>query len=238
MITKASNQTGKLRTVPVFSDLGMMVEFYRSKIWKNLFNGNQKAYWTVFLWLFAVKVEMFGLLLRSVFRYNFGRHTSGFLLSIWTVSMLVALNANAVEGYLFTLVPFGAPILMIGIEWETFLNLIWFNVRSQNVVILTAVFWVFHLIHVVRIYADKGEIDDHLKRGSSWIKRLFPHSKFITEFKIQCFIEPIIGIISGYLFWVFGDDVWMFFILSISGFCLFIQEFSDHAYQYYHDRYT
>lgn len=234
MITQSSNQTKKLRTIPAFGDLAMLVALYRSALWKELYSNSKKGLWRIVKWLINVKVDMLSLIIRSIFRISPGEHTTGVMIYIWTLCMLIAFNSNSIEAIFFTLIPFAAPVLLINIRGAEFVDIVWGNVRSENLAYLIGVFAVLQLVHVIRIYLSGDENVDRMKRGSSWIKLLFKHNKFITEFKIQCFVEPFIAAGIGYLFWKVEGDIWIFILLCSSAICLFLQEFLDKAYQHYH----
>jgi len=234
MITQSSNQTKKLRTIPAFGDLAMLVALYRSALWKELYSNSKKGLLRVIKWLINVKVDMLASVIRSVFRYNPGEHTTGGMMYIWTLCMLIAFNSASVEAIVFTLIPFVAPVLLINIRGTEFVDILWGNVRSENIAYLIVVFAVFQLLHVIRIYLNGDENADRMKRGTSWIKLLFKHNKFITEFKIQCFVEPVFAAGIGYILWTTQGDIWIFILLSSSAICLFLQEFFDKAYQHYH----
>lgn len=237
MITNSSNQSSKLRTIPPFGDLAMLVSLYRSPIWKELYSNSKKALWRTFKWLINVKVDMLASLLRAIFRKDHGEHTTGGLMYIWTLCMLLAFNSNSIEAIAFTLVPFFAPVMLINIQGAELIKIIWTNVRSGNVAYLIAIFTVFQLIHIIRIYLKNDENADRMKRGNSWIKMMFQDSKWLSEFKVQCYIEPILAVGIGYAFWKLDGDIWIFILLLSSAICLFLQEFLDRAYQYYHKRY-
>lgn len=237
MITKKSNQTSKLRINPIFGDLGMIVQFIRSKMIRQIYSGDKKVWWTIFLWLMQAKVEMLAVLSRSILRYNHGRHTTGILMSIWALSMLIAFNFGQGYGYAISFIPFGAPILLINMSWSQFEGVVWYETTSQSIAIWAIIFTVFQLIHVGRIYAEIGNVDDHMRRGTSWLSQGIFKNKYLSEFHIQCFIEPLLVAGIGYGVWHFNDDLPFLIIACSSAICLFFQEFLDGSYRYYHSRF-
>ena len=88
------------------------------------------------------KVEMLALLSRSILRYNHGRHTTGMLMSIWALSMLIAFNFGQGYGYAISFIPFGAPILLINMSWSQFEGVVWYETTSQSIAIWAIIFTV------------------------------------------------------------------------------------------------
>ncbi len=237
MISKASDQISKLRVQPIFGDIGMSVQFIQSKIIRQMFEGDKKIYWTIIVWMFKAKIEMFALLSRSILRYNHGRHTTGIMMFIWTISMLLAFNSGDKIGYLLSFIPFGSPLLLINMSWMQFQEIIWFQTTSESIALWIGIFSFFQLIHVIRIYLEVGNKDDHMKRGASWIYMPFSRSKIISEFHVQCLIEPILIASIGYLIWINTGDMFFLILACTSGFCLFLQEFLDGSYRYLNSRF-
>lgn len=237
MISKASDHISRLRVQPIFGDIGMTVQFIQSKIIRQMFEGDKKIYWTIIVWMFKAKIEMFALLSRAILRYNHGRHTTGILMFLWTISMLLAFNSGDKIGYLLSFVPFGSPLLLINMSWMQFQEIIWFQTTSGSIAIWIGIFSFFQLIHVVRIYLEVGNINDHMKRGDSWIYLIFSRSKTISEFHIQCFIEPILIASIGYLVFVITGDLFFLILACTSASCLFLQEFLDGSNRYLNSRF-
>lgn len=237
MKTKASNHIIKLRVNPIFGDLGMVVQFIKSGIVRNLWRGESKAFWSSFLWLLKAKIELVAMLSRSIFRYNHGRHTTGVFMSIWAITMVMAFNQGDAFGYVLSFVPFGTPLLLINVSWLQFQDIVWYEASSQFVSIWLGIFTVLQVIHVVRIYLEIGNTDDHMKRGTSWLYSGILKTKYLSEIKIQCLVEPVLTVLFGYVVWCFTGDIIFVVLTSASAICLFLQEFSDVAYRYYHSRF-
>ena len=236
MLHPKSNQAAKLRLVPYFGDLAMLLQFGRSKIWRQFYQGEKKPYWAIFIWLINVKIEMMALPSRAILRYNHGRHSTGVITGVWTFTLMMAFNAEYGIAWLASFVPFVAPVLAFFLTPTEFVNHLTVDIRSPFLMGFLMVFTVAHLIHVIRIYAKIGNTDDHAKRGSSWLSLLLPKSSKLSEYYIQWLLEPLLVVALGYLAWVVREDMAFLAFMALSAFCMWLQETADGTYRYYHDK--
>jgi|GEM_PF-4765206 len=237
MISKATDHISKLRVWPVYGDLGMLVQFIKSSALKRIWTGDKKIFSATIIWLFKAKIEMLALMSRSIFRYNHGRHTTGILMLLWVLTMVVAFNQGNALGHLLSFIPFGSILLFVKANWVDVQEMIWFQVTSQAITIWLVIFTITHIVHVARIYLEVGNTTDHMKRGSSWLHSGIFKTRYISEYKTQCFIEPILTALMGYGVWLVYDDK-LFLVLAIaSAISIFLQEFADGSYRYYHSRF-
>lgn len=237
MLIKKSNQTAKIRITPSFGDLSLFVQLMQSNIWRQLYMGDRKALWNIALWVISSKIDMFAQPLRAILRYDFGRHTTGVLMSVWALVLIIAFNVTHIVGWFFVFLPFGGPATVFLVPLETLISLVFIDIHSKPLMVLAIAFSIFQGTHLVRIYLERGNTTDHKKRGQSWIVMLLKSKLKINEVMFQCYLEPIIGLAIGYVvMMIFGDQVFFIYMFA-SSICLFIQEFSDVAYRYYLSRY-
>ena len=231
-LTKESNQTAKLRVVPKFGDVAMINQLIHTKIWRQLYTGDIKAWFSVALWLFNIKVEMFASSVRHLLRLFHGRHTTGILTSLWTISMMLAFNSTSEVGIIVTFVPFFIPFVPVFMAGKTMHRLAFIDIHSQAFLVFIAVYSLFSLIHIILIYSEKGEISDHSKRGRSIIHILLNRFLPINEYLVQCIIEPVLIAVTGYLVITILQDHTFGVFLCLGAASLFLQEMLDGTFQY------
>lgn len=236
MLTTKSNQAAKLRLVSQYGDLAMFLQFMHSNIWRAFYTGEKKPYWKIFTWIIFAKIEMFALASRSLFRINHGENSTGVLMSIWTYTLIVTFNAEHVIGFLVSFIPFIAPLLPIFFSFEEFTNYTFIDIHSMPLMVWLILFTGVQSGHLIRIYYFKKTPDDKGSRGSSLILFLLPKKLKISEFSVQCFIEPGMIILFGIAGLVFLEDKVFFVFALISGLCLSFQELLDGAFRTYHSR--
>jgi len=233
-LTKATNQIAKLRVVPRFGDVAMINQLIHSKIWRQLYSGDIKAWFSVFVWLVNIKIEMFASSARHIFRFNHGRHSTGILTSLWTISMMVAFNSASEFGFMVTFVPFFLPVLPFLIPVEKIEQMALIDVRSEALLVVILVYTLCSIIHVLFIYLEKGETRDHAKRGTSILHVILKKILPVNEYFVQIIIEPMILILAGYIaIDLFFDPVLGVFLFLAAG-SLFFQEIVDGVFRYVH----
>jgi len=234
--TTVSNQTARLRVIPKFGDLAMIVGLVRSNIWQQIYNGEKKYWWTIFIWLLNIKIELFASCGRLLLRYNHGRHTTGVLTFIWTISMMVAFNHIHAFGYFITFIPFIAPVLFVWLDINDVERIVFVDVHSELLVYWMVIYTLVSLIHIIIIYGEWGEIKDHTKRGTSIIYKVISRFRPIKEAKIEIAIEPLFLLLIGYCGSQFEEGPVFFIFMSIVAGCLFIQDVSDEAWRCLHTK--
>ena len=234
-LKRKSNQTARLRLVPRFGDLAMILQFIRSKIWQQFYSGDKNPYWAVFVWVLSAKIEMFALVFRAVLRYDHGRHTTGIIMGLWSAVLVMAFNAEHMVAYLAGFVPFIAPACIFFITPSEFFNHLAVDIRSPLLCALLTIFTVVQSVHVFRIYAKQGNTDDHMKRGSSWLYKALPRNTNLPEYYVQWLAEPLLVFSLGYAAWIAWGDLTFFAFCGVSALCLWLQESADGLYRYYHE---
>ena len=231
MILQSSDQTHSLRVIPRFGDIALFIQLMRSKIWQQFYTGDKKPWWTILVWIINAKIEMFALVFRSLFRYNMGKHTTGFIFLVWSFTLLAAFNAQHSISFLVSFIPFIAPGFIFFIPSDELYSHLFIEVRSQILLVLMVLFLLVQSIHVIRLYMTKNGNQSGTKRGSSWLKTSIPIIKKCSEYLIQGIIEPVLILLFGWLGFEFFQDTTFFAFSGISALCLFYQEFYEKAFQ-------
>ncbi len=173
-------------------------------------------------------MEMFISPLKAVLRYAHGKRTTGIIITLMSVLMMIAFNTNNIIGYLATFFPLAAPIMPFLMTGDQIINATFFAIRSEPLLIFWMAYLVISTIHLLCIY--KGVGTTHLaatKRGTSILYGLlFKHFK-LSEYTVEQFIEPLLAISIGYFLISSGVDFTFGLFLIIAGTCLFIQESYD-----------
>ncbi|MCB0448188.1 MAG: hypothetical protein KDD03_11900 [Gelidibacter sp.] len=235
-LIQASDQSSKLRIVPHFGDVAMMLQLMRSKIWRELYEGSKKPYWRILVWLFAAKIEMFASASRCILRYRHGHNTTGLLMGLWVFSMIAAFNMDLVIGWLLVLIPFFSPLLVFVLDWGHLEQYLFLSIKSNLLLGFMVVSTSFQMVHVLLLKTKKGCNKDACKRGNSWLLFLLPNRFESLEIWVQTLIEPLLIVMVGLCgWWFFGDTVFLSFMV-LSAISLCIQELADEMYRMYHGR--
>ena len=179
---------------------------------------------------------MFALPARSVLRYNHGRNTTGLIMSIWSIAMMLAFNAAHILGPGLTFIPFISPVLIF-IWPELVLNYVVVQYRSPFLLGLCALFLITQIVHIIRQKRSDIHRTDQNKRGESLINLALPKSRKVNEYWLQCIGEPLLLIIIGYaVFASTGDLTFFADFMSLSALSIFMQETADGLFRTYHSR--
>ena len=235
MITQASNQASKLKVVPHFGDVAMIIGFIHSKIWQQFYLSSKKPYWTISKWFINAKIEMFALSGRSILRYNHGSNTTGVMMSIWALAMMIAFNAAIWFGPALTFIPFISPILVFIFPKEVF-NYITVEYRSPFMLGLMITFVISQSVHIIMQNRKTKMPMDKNKRGQSLIMLCIPERYNINEYWVQCIVEPLLIAGIGYgVFLAYADMVFFAFMIC-TAVSIMLQEMADGLFRAYHAR--
>ena len=220
----------KTRVIKKYGDSAIMLGFYTTEWWNNLLKeGGKMAFWKIFISSLKFVLALFADAIGSIFRYKHGIMSKGWILTFYTVFLIVLFNSSAcyhvLKPFLFWFVPF---LGFAGVDWI----IIWTlgEIHSFQLLVFAFVYMLFSVVHVIISYV-RNETEDASKRGDSWLYQyLFRHTGFVPESVIQIVLEPFLAFIMGWYFWQSGDAVFGAF-LCIAALSMFSQDYLDWAHQ-------
>ena len=231
-----SNNNAHKRVAPLYSDATIVMGIWRSEQWQRLFIERKKAVSTVLLEILKFLREVSILPVRIWFRYSPGRKTTGWMVYLISLGVLIGYNST----YMLP------PIAPLGLFFfggvagfggsEAAYDFVFTNTRSEFLEIFTLAFAVRGLLQLVGMqWLGWRNDEDYTKRGHS-LYRLITGSRFARhEPFVQRVIEPLICV--GATYWMYLNSlpisVVVFFALASLAFIW--QELMDYMHQKMHN---
>ena len=161
------------------------------------------------------------------------KHGSCLGLTVFFLSTLLIYNSAK----LWPLTPvaiFSIPFLPIFNSLDDLVNLLFINIRSQNLLIYGGVFALVSLTNTVMNWLG-FQNKSHTTRGVSWLYLLFDKllSRYIpvSEFFICCFVEPVLAIGAGIYLWRSGIDATFGSFLILMGTNEIVFQLIEHSHR-------
>jgi len=230
MITKnASDETFTSRRIKLYGDLAIWHGFYTSKIWNTILNNRDRILPEILKTYFQFNTAMLAYSLNAIFRYKFGSQTTGLLMSISTLSMLIGFNSENIWVIFKPIMLFINPIIPFFKDGDEIYDLVFVEIHSVSLLVLTIIFTLSTLTHVTMIYSDNGN-DSPTKRGDSWLHILISkYYKSANETFIAMIVEPLISILIGVVLFKWNDDKWGGVYFCLAGLAVFGQHMLDES---------
>lgn len=218
--------------LPKFGDQDVVRNVITTDFYRHLYLGeNGKAGWLLLKTLMLLKLEIITLPLRVIMRHSIGMRTIGLMICLLSLFMLLGLNAHHPIGLVFSFLPFLAPLSLLVFDSSQIWSLMIHDIRSANLLGLIVLTTLFSVIHLMRAYVGKTNINPGC-RGTSWLHTLvfgrFGISKKLTHRLVEPFI---ISVIALGLFH-FEVDIILGMYLLVSAILLGLQEAYDGLMQF------
>ncbi len=230
METKQSNNEFNGRKVKFFGDLEIFHGAYNSKIWMMLIFKTDMALLEILKTYFRFSTAILAYSVNAFFRYRFGVATTGIVMSIMSLSLMLSFNSKLVWIAFKPLIIFINPFLPFLKDKDELYKLIAIDIHSQNLLIFTVFFTVLTLIHTGMIYFKKGN-NNLSKRGKSWLYTGLSKFILVNEYFICGVVEPAITISVGLGIWKWGEDIWFGVYLCLAGLAVATQQLIDASHQ-------
>lgn len=213
------------KIMPTYGDDALVMKLYKTKFWKTIFTNPRDAVVMFVVEFWKLAREMAITPVRSFFRVKPGRHSTGWILYILTMGMLLAYNSQ-------WLVPFLSPlsILLVALvpvvsDEITLRAFLFEDTRSEFMEWFVMAYALRGLIQVIGLtwlgWYKKGHPN---KRGDSLIYLVLRRVIRASEGFIQATIEPLMVMGLAWLLYANGTSpiVWGYF--AMAGLLFFSQE--------------
>ncbi len=217
-----------IRKVKKYGDLAIWWGFYNSKIWGMFLYQSHKVFPEILKTYIRFNAAMLAYSVNAIFRFRFGYQSTGGLMSLSTLSMLIGFNSNHIWTAFKPFMVFVNPVIPFFTSKEELFRLVFIDIHSKTLLYFTIGFAVLTLIHTGMIYLKKGN-KDATKRGESWLFFLLSKVLLVNEIFICMIIEPAIIIFTGIAFWKWGHDIWAGVYFCLAGLSVFGQQMLDEA---------
>ncbi|MDF1864401.1 MAG: hypothetical protein P1U70_06185 [Saprospiraceae bacterium] len=227
---KKSKNEFNIRLAPLYGDSDILLSIYHSKFWEQIFKKDKSATFLFFRELVRLTIEMFAYSIRVFLRIKYGKRTTGIILTIATVYMIIAFNSVHFGVYLSPIALYLAPFKYFFIDVSNPSKLILEEIHSQNLLgfLYAFLFWSFCQLFTMYLLGWTNK-KDTTKRGDSLIYLLLKNHLDIQESTIQSLVEPILVGVIAILFLKINEDFTFFLFLSTASISLMIQEQLDSA---------
>ena len=145
------------RRVLKYGDQAILNRIITSPNWKVLFSkkfvtGMAVLTGSVLLLLVSGMASVPGVLLR----FKHGNQTLGLIQMALTLNLLLLINTMVVQDWIKPLIFWAAPVALFLQDWECIWNAIVVDVHSKGLVILTSIYALMTMVHLVLIYLGRA----------------------------------------------------------------------------------
>lgn len=224
----ASEESFTSRRVKLYGDLAVWHGFYSSKVWNMILYRRDKLLPEILRTYFQFNTAMLAYSVNVIFRYRFGSQTTGLIMSIVTLSMLIGFNSNNIWIIFKPIMLFINPIIPFFKDGDDLYDLVFVEIHSMTLLVFTIIFTLATLMHTIMIYIGMGNAET-TKRGDSWLYILISKYMPANETFIAMIVEPLISILIGVAFFKWGDDKWAGVYFCLAGLAVFGQHMLDES---------